>query len=96
MRRRHFVYGDECDPVELQERDALIEKVHLGIWDAFLELSRSRNLGAMSIGYIPHSEFESFCRIHELKNQSIRRDWWVLIRILDDEYVRSMNAPKAD
>lgn len=92
MRRRHFVYGDEVDPRSLRERDELLEKVPLGVWDAFLELSSSRQLGAMGgAGHIPHSEFLAWSEIAGLRDPVARRGWWALIRVLDGEYVRHMN-----
>lgn len=59
------------------------------MWEAFNFLSSSRNVG-FSLGAIPLSEIKAYCEMFAIVGEE-REDFLVLLRALDDEYMKLSN-----
>lgn len=59
------------------------------VWEGFTLLSPSRNVG-MSVGAIPLTEIKAYCEMYDIEGEE-REEFLLLIRSLDDEYLRWVN-----
>ncbi len=62
-------------------------------WDAFWELTSSRNIG-MTIGGIPYSEVVLWLNEHKISGTDNRLEYHQWIRFLDGKYIASTNEKK--
>lgn len=89
MQLEAIVEGREHEiPQELIEREELLRRVPLGVWDCFCALNRARPVG-FAAGGIPPSEFEAWARLNGIEAQETRARWWELISRMDAEWLRS-------
>ncbi|MGQ0664603.1 MAG: phage tail assembly chaperone [Pseudomonadota bacterium] len=71
----------------------------LAYWDAFNALSGSRPFGPLGgAGPIPFSELAVWLRFEGIDDADEREEYLMLIRAMDDEYLKHVNKPptKAD
>lgn len=59
------------------------------VWEAFVLLSPSRNSG-WGAGAIPLSEVKAYCEMFDIEGDD-REELLILLRALDDEYLKSTN-----
>lgn len=59
------------------------------VWEAFVLLSPSRSMG-WGAGAIPLSEIKAYCEMFDIEGDD-REELLILLRALDDEYLKSTN-----